>query len=704
MAAKSSIELILNLRDRMQAGLNKAKSNVTKTADQIKSDGDRAGRGLSQGINQGVESVNADLKQLKGQSDKLINIKTKVTGLDRGTNKVNSFFQSLRQTVSQTTQTIKSKASGAGQTIKEKITGGIKGVFPSIEQFQLKHGDMFNAMKSEVPFIGRFAELLANPYVLAGAAVVALTAGVIKLGSHLVEVTNDIHSNQVAVQSTFGITGDQLKDTTAQIMAISDVVGVETKELRTAANALQKEYQDSGLSIRDSLDLVKVGLQATNSELDINNIREYATQAKAAGLSAENFVGVLALSRREGIFDDKGIDTIKEFSLRIKEMTPAADKALKGLGLSSKEILKNLDNGSMTTLDVLRRVSERMGAVGTQARQTAIADLFAGSGEDAGERFLLSLAKADFSVKGITQGMENVIAFQNQQIHLNERIRQQQSRFATILQPFIKQWTLIELRIKEVFYGTMADVVEFWKHEFDKVRPIYEGLFAGFKVVFDLIRNQVSRTVTAIGYVIRVGNSLIRGIHEAIKFTIEMIGQGVRWIGDQINGLYNFLGGKGNLWEKLFGKIEFWSFKIKVFFEDISRFGTKSFELFEAVTSRDLVQASRLMNELKAFQFRDANILFQAQAASSQPPASGASMSNSSVSAGTKEPATTPLVGGVSSPQQVRNLTINIGAVHRGDIVVDPDDQLEGMSPEETGKHFHTLVQRVFKDGSLAFN
>ena len=55
----------------------------------------------------------------------------------------------------------------------------------------------------------------------------------------------------------------------------------------------------------------------------------------------------------------------------------------------------------------------------------------------------------------------------------------------------------------------------------------------------------------------------------AIRFFFEMIGKGINWI-------YNALGGEGNLWDKVFGKMDQWRHKIKIFFEDIANFGSKA--------------------------------------------------------------------------------------------------------------------------------
>ena len=90
---------------------------------------------------------------------------------------------------------VKDKLSGGLNKIKERMKGindmqkkarlntreyfgsfrkKIREAMPSLDQFSLKNAQMFDAMKSEVPFLGRLGGLLSNPFVLATAAVAAL--------------------------------------------------------------------------------------------------------------------------------------------------------------------------------------------------------------------------------------------------------------------------------------------------------------------------------------------------------------------------------------------------------------------------------------------------------------------------------------------------------------------------------------------------
>ena len=110
-------------------------------------------------------------------------------------------------------------------------------------------------------------------------------------------------------------------------------------------------------------------------------------------INAEQFVAIVAESNRQGIFSDKGIDAIKEANTRLREMTTATADALEGIGISSQEVQQALQDGSATTFDIIRRVSERLNELPDNASVvgTAIADIFGGPGEDAGLKYIRTL-------------------------------------------------------------------------------------------------------------------------------------------------------------------------------------------------------------------------------------------------------------------------------------------------------------------------
>ena len=594
-----------------------------------------------------------------------------------------------RETVRSEVQQIKQNVSQGTANIRDKFRNAFNGVIPSIDNLKMKNAELFASVKDQIPIMGRIGPLLSNPYVLAAAAVVTLITGIFKLGGHVADVTREIKSNQHQVQAIFEITGQELRETSSYIMAIHDTLGTETRGLTMAANALHREYADTGLSIRDSLDLIKVGLQATNGTLELDEIREYASQMRQVGLNAEEFIALSVRAKKEGIFGDKGLDSVKEFNLRVREMVKGGADAIKGIGLSSKSILKGIDDGTLTAIDALRMVSHAMKEANTQARQTAIADLFTGAGEDAGNRWLLSLADMDLTIQSITSGMEDVIGMQNRQITLNKQIRDQHTRISEVMGPATERWKEITLQAKVYFYTILADALEWFRNQWVKLEPLMSTIGIVLK---NLILPTVLLIVAALrklgdGFALVI--SLIQFVYNTIKLLFQAISNGINWV-------YNVFGGTGNLWDRLFGNLDRWWFKIKVFFEDIQRFGSKAFSFIEALAELNPTKISSAWDQLRGFTFRDSSALFAQQGVPGQtdPATSGG---------GGIDPANDPkpIAGGVGGASQVRNLTITMEALHKGDVNLVQEGDASSLSPQQFEDMYNRMLMRIIRNVEL---
>ncbi|WP_044213731.1 phage tail tape measure protein, partial [Flammeovirga sp. OC4] len=226
---------------------------------------------------------------------------------------------------------------------------------------------------------------------------------------------------------TMGLTGEALKDTTADVQALTNRFSVDRREVINSGNAMAKEF---GISAKESMGILENALIATNGAIDLDQFKEYSTQMRAVGMNADQMGGLITKAFKDGVYQDKAIDSIKEANLRLKEMPKATADAVQGLGLDVNKLQKGLQSGTLSTLDAVKMVSEQMGAVDTQARQTAIADIFGGAGEDAGEKFLLSLAKTEFSLNKMIDLQDPYIKKQKERLNLEKELSKKIQAFS----------------------------------------------------------------------------------------------------------------------------------------------------------------------------------------------------------------------------------------------------------------------------------
>ncbi len=230
--------------------------------------------------------------------------------------------------------------------------------------------------------------LLANPVVLTFLGI----AGVGMAVKWWYDYNKGLEEASRLTSQLTGLSGDEMKAFRNEVQGVADTFGVDFQEVLESANTLSQQF---GISVQEALGYVKDGFvsgaNATGQFTDI--VKEYPAYFKEAGLSASQFISITAQSSKMGIVSDKAVDTIKEANIRLREMSTATSEALDGIGISSAEMQKKLQDGSMTTFEAMQQVSAKLNemADNSPATAAAISDIFGGPGEDAGLQYLRTL-------------------------------------------------------------------------------------------------------------------------------------------------------------------------------------------------------------------------------------------------------------------------------------------------------------------------
>lgn len=230
--------------------------------------------------------------------------------------------------------------------------------------------------------------LLANPVVLTFLGIAG--AGMAfkwwyDYNKGLVEATR-------RTQEFTGLAGDDLKAFRNEVQGVADSFGVDFMEVLESANAMSQQF---GISVQEAMQYIKDGFVSganiTGQFTDM--LKEYPAYFKEAGISASQFVSIIAQSSKMGIVSDKAVDTIKEANIRLREMSTATTEALDGIGINSAEMQKKLQEGTMSTFEAMQQVSAKLNEISdnSPAVAAAISDIFGGPGEDAGLQYLRTL-------------------------------------------------------------------------------------------------------------------------------------------------------------------------------------------------------------------------------------------------------------------------------------------------------------------------
>lgn len=284
----------------------------------------------------------------------------------------------------------------------------------------------FTEMKTSATAFGKtLLGLLSNPVFMAIAAIGG--AGVAFKGWY--DYNKGIEEANRLTQQFTGATGDKLKALRSDVMVLAETFDKDFKETLIATNSLSKQF---GISLSQATELIKDGLvagaDASGKFLDI--LKEYPTFFREAGISAEGFVAIATQTAQQGIYSDKGVDTIKEATIRLREMTDTTKEALDGIGLSGDEIQEQLTSGSKTMFEVIQQVSTQLNKLPETSSEvgTALADIFGDPGEDAGIKFIKTLKDIDLNLNNVKKTMGTYAQAQEDMVEAQANLDREISR------------------------------------------------------------------------------------------------------------------------------------------------------------------------------------------------------------------------------------------------------------------------------------
>ena len=294
-----------------------------------------------------------------------------------------------------------------------------------------------------------------------------------------------------------GLAGDELTNYRDEVQAVADTYGKDFKDVLQSTNSLAQQF---GISYDEAINVIKDGFVAGAdvSEQFLDTVKEYPAFFREAGLSASEFVAISTEATKAGVFGDKGVDAIKEATIRMREMTTATDEALAGIGLSGQEIQEAMANGTMTAFDAVQLVSEKISELPETSSEvgTAVADIFGGAGEDAGLQYIKMLKDIEVNLDDV-KGKAGEYA-QLQEEYLDSEVELQKATnllFGSSGTFYDDLLTKSKTFINNVLTGMIKGVMEFGNvsvASFSAVKTYMAGLGDAAKLLGDTLSAAVS--------------------------------------------------------------------------------------------------------------------------------------------------------------------------------------------------------------------
>ncbi len=257
------------------------------------------------------------------------------------------------------------KMAGSVSSFAQKSEASVARAQRSVRKFNKSLGGITGSMNGvQRAFMGAFA-------VMGGSQIISSISNMQKLQSN--------------VKTLFNTTDKEAEATATKIEIISSKFEEQEEAVLQAANAVTKQM---GVGYQEALGIIEQGFtKGANVQGEfLDQLKEYPVQFKELGLNAKQAVAVITQSQQQGVFSDKGVDTIKEAGIALREMPKVTQEAVNALFDSSTaadELSQRLDTGQTTMFEEIQRISAKMAEADSRTKGMVLADVFKGAGEDA---------------------------------------------------------------------------------------------------------------------------------------------------------------------------------------------------------------------------------------------------------------------------------------------------------------------------------
>ena len=320
----------------------------------------------------------------------------------------------------------------------------------------------------------------------------AVTSGISDAITSVIEYSAEINELKRNISATTNLEGDQLEEFASRIKATAETFDEDTSEIFKSA---QKLSAQTGESIDVVLNNLQAGfLNGANASGELTAVtQEYGNVIKEVGGDSADLIAILQKSEEQGVFSDKGIDVVKEFGLRIRELPQSTQDALEGIGLNSEQIAKDLESGAKSQLDILAEVSSALGELPANSTKVgaAIADIFGGPGEDAGLKFLTSLKNINQEQGLLTENLSESALAQQRQLKANEELNKILTQLFQEVTPLINS---LQTSMTELFTGVLKAGVEGF-NELKSVTSALAPLLAGIATAYGIANANLIKNV-----------------------------------------------------------------------------------------------------------------------------------------------------------------------------------------------------------------
>lgn len=348
-------------------------------------------------VNNSAKSIQAEMRKVKKEIDGCAIGSKEYIAATKRYRELKSILDEHKKNLGQVTQAT-DQAKRAGQEYANSVTQmlGLNGRFASSLSALSSGGNIFqNLATGASAFVKTLLGLLANPAFLAMAGL----SGAATAFKFWYDYNKGIAEATRLTKEFLGLQGNDLVAVRSEIQAIADVYGKDYKSILQSIDTLTSQY---GITAAEALDIVKDGFiaGADANGTFLNQLGQYSGAFHDIGIQADELTALISQTR-SGIFSEQGMQAIQMAGKRIREMGTEVQNALQTLNINPEEITKGLEEGSISTFDVIRRISEEMKKLNPQSKEVGevLKDVFGKQGSAAGYQLVTAFADVSTSIE-----------------------------------------------------------------------------------------------------------------------------------------------------------------------------------------------------------------------------------------------------------------------------------------------------------------
>lgn len=453
-------------------------------------------------------------------------------------------------------------------TAKDQVNKTFSGIQTKLSGFKAENVKMFDAIKQGVPGMDGALGMLANPYVLATAAVVGLGMGLVTATT----MANDWHEQMAKINVTAGLSQKELKGVSNRLLEIG---GNNVAPLEQVPQAFNRIIS-AGLSVNQSLSTLEPTLRAAKAGFaDIETVASAAVSVmQSSGQDANRVYDVLFATVNKGNAEFKDIaqylpkviplarnvgfaldETAGAFaSLTTKLSAEQSTTALQGImrSLSNKDIVKNFKGIGINVFDgktgkvkpileIIDQLNKKMTGLSDKQRMLKFGKL----GLD--QESVLGFSTLAQDVPALKSAIDATV---NSQGALNKaytdsltpmeswkivqnKLKVQMIKIGELFLPILSKVGNAVIEIIDAFTGT-SSATSNWGSTlmpiFDTLKQIWNISMMPAKAVWEIIK--------AVG-AWAAKSELVRDIAGAIGTAFSVAFDVISWIADKISWLWN---------------------------------------------------------------------------------------------------------------------------------------------------------------------